>query len=1039
MKKINPIHVSSHLWEMPELTQINREPMHTNLLPFPSAATACAFDGETSPWQISLNGDWKFELFHSPLELPVDFEAAAFNDCEWKTIPVPSNWTMQGLWDRPHYTNQAMPFDAPVPLTPAENATGIYRTTFELPSDWAERRVVIHLGGVESYLELYLNGQFIGMSKDSRLPAEFELTAALQPGTNTLSAKVIRYSDGSWLEDQDHWWMAGMYRDVYLYSTEPAYIEDTHADPDLDLKSGDGQLTVSTKLNFPRYPERWGNQGPRGDYTIDVTVMDDDETLFEASDVISWSFRRQHYLSEIDVRIPAVQPWSAESPKLYTVCVTLSDCDGRELESRAWRTGFRHVEIIGNELLFNGKAVLIKGVNRHDHDDTLGKYITRETMMKDILTLKRFNFNAVRSAHYPNDTLWYDLCDEYGLYVLDEANLESHAKYNTMPHDPRFETAFIERNTRMVQRDRNHPSIFGWSTGNETGHGMNFVKTIEAIRALDSTRTVHHEGELHPHWMQEDHDYAPSQFVDNDVVNIMYPSLEQIQEWRDSGDTRPYIPCEYSHAMGNSNGGLKEYWDLFKSVNGMQGGFIWDWVDQGILQTDENGVNYWAYGGDFDDQPNDFDFCINGMTWPDRTPKPAMYEFKKLVQPIAIEAVDADAGKFRIRNEQYFTDMSWLAGSWELQVDGQTVESGSLPEFNAAPNEAADITLSFTAPKRTAAQECHLLFHITAAIQTAWCDAGHEISWEQFPLELPVETKIQAKSVCPVTVSETDDTATVTCGTLTVELNKTQAEITAILRDGHLMITSAPELNLWRACTDNDGIRSWSGQDAKPMGLWMNAGFDQLKIKTARATAQLTGDSAEITIERVHCGTDESLEIAHAQTIRIQSDGTLQFDNRISADEKLPTLPRIGVKLQTAAGFDALEWFGRGPHENYIDRNAGCPVGRYQSTVRDQLTPYILPQECGNHTETRWLSLSNEANEIRIGSATPFEFSALHYTAADLFGSFHTNELKPRAATCISLDLKQRGIGSGSCGPQTLEAYCIAPGTYKFSFTLRVN
>ncbi len=1035
MKKINPINVSANMWEMPELTGMNREAMHTMLLPFPSAEKALTRDRANTPWFKSLNGEWKFDLLRKPSDAPADFAEVDFADAAWMNIPVPSNWTMLGLWDKPHYTNQKMPFTNPCPTVPEENATGLYRTTFELPADWDGRRVVLHFGGVESYFEVFVNGQFIGMAKDTRLPSEFEITAALSEGVNTLAVKVLRYSDGSWLEDQDQWWNAGIYRDVYVYTTETAFIENTYGDPALDLETGVGALDVYTKLNFPRYPERWGNEGPRSDYSVKVTLLDKGEVVFEDTQVVSWSFRMHHYTAISEVRVADAKPWSAESPYLYDVVVTLSDCEGREMESRAWRTGFRHVEIVGNELLFNGKVVMIKGVNRHDHDDVLGKYITREMMIKDILTMKQFNFNAVRSAHYPNDMMWYDLCDEYGLYVLDEANLESHDAYNTMPHDPRFERSFIERGERMIKRDRNHPSIFGWSTGNETGDGMNFAKMVDVMREMDPSRILHHEGELREHWMQEGTTYAKTRKSYNDVVNIMYPSKEQMQEWIDSGDTRPYIPCEYSHAMGNSNGGLKDYWDLWYATPGMQGGFIWDWVDQGIRQTDENGVDYWAYGGDFGDEPNDFDFCCNGMTWPDRTPKPAMYEFKRLVQPFSFDAIDLAEGKFIFSNEQYFTNCDWLKATWEVAVDGVVVATGEIADLKADAEEAVEITIPYELPTLKAGQEAHLNLRVFAAEKTAWCDAGHEIGWEQFALSCPtVAAEVAEKATNSVAI----DGNAVICGDLKVVVNKETATIVEISKAGEVVLTRGPELNVWRACTDNDGIRGWSGQDWKPMGEWMNAGFNNLTVKSAEANLAMNGEVAEITLKKVFVGTDESKEISIAQKCTIDATGAITFDNAVSYDKTLPSLPRVGVEMITVEGFENLEWFGCGPQENYIDRNFGTAVGRYTSTVTEQLTPYILPQECGNKTETRWMTLSNGSKVLKASADQNFEFSTLHFTGADLFGCFHTNEMKPRKETVITIDHKQRGIGTGSCGPQTFEEYQVPAGDYAFRFRIEL-
>lgn len=1033
--------VSGKLWETPEITSINRLEAHSCLIPFSDREQARTLDRGRSDRFRLLNGQWKFKPFHRPEHVDDEYLCREFDDSDWAEIAVPSNWTLQGFWDRPVYTNVQMPFPNRPPLVPEENPTGVYRTVFELPESWHGRRVIIHLAGVESYYELYLNGMWIGMAKDSRLPSEFDLTEALTAGMNSLAVKVIRWSDSSYVEDQDHWWMAGIYRDVYLYVTERAFIEDIFANGDFDLDTGDGMLEVAAKINFTRPPGgEPGHSGPDQDYTVELELFDSaGECLVTERELINRSFRVDGYQGSVSCRVPDVAPWSAEAPNLYTLVISMLDSEGAVIDVRGVRVGFRNIQIENQELLINGKCVLIKGVNRHDHDDTFGKTVSRETMIRDIRLLKQFNFNAVRTSHYPNDVLWYDLCDQFGIYVLDEANIEAHANYATLCRDPRWSNQIFERGLRMVKRDRNHPCIFGWSMGNETGHGENHVRLAEAIRACDSSRILHHEGEVKEHWTQGGNRFENSQYKYNDLVDPMYPHVDTIVQWaRNNDDRRPFICCEYSHAMGNSNGNLREYWEAFEKYHGLQGGFIWDWVDQGLLKVDEKGREYWAYGGDFGEDIHDFDFCINGLIWPDRTPHPAMYEFKKLTQPVAVEVIDYQECRFLVTNKQYFTGMEWLDVSWEVLVEGIPIQSGQLSRLVIPPGSSEEVVLEYALP-RLQSGECHLNFYFIAAEATPWCDKGHEVGWEQF--SLPVTSSSSPAPTGPeaeVILKEDFPRVVVTAGDLIVEADADSAAITSIALGGEQLISRGPELCIWRAATDNDGIRGWSGQSGKPMGQWLAEGLNEKQSKAGSLSVERDGADAVITIENSFTGRGSSKLFRHRHEYRITPRGRIEVTNCVSADTDLPSLPRIGVAMETPAGFEQVEWFGRGPHENYIDRNAGAPVGRYTGTVDEQFVPYILPQENGSKSEARWFSVTNGSVGVTFRAEGVFEFSVRHFRDNDLFACYHTNELEDvrRAETVIHIDHRQRGLGTGSCGPQTLSKYCVEPGDYTFGYSI---
>lgn len=1063
---MTPQTVSRNFHELPELTQINRLPAHSCLIPHPTPASAArsaglnAVNGSRveSSRLLSLDGEWDFHLFPSPESASQALTAlkaapAAVSAPEspppfTRTIPVPSNWTLQNTGDGPIYTNVQMPFPNTPPIVPAENPAALYRTAFTLPETWAGRRVVIHFGGVESLLELYLNGQFIGLSKDSRLPAEFDITNHIIPGENQLIAKVTRFCDGSCLEDQDHWWMAGIYRSVYLYCTEHAYIEDIFAVADWDTETHSGILNLTAKINFHpdigphdnRDPKSF--QGPLNDYTLETALSDFSSDLLTASSNISSSYRRSGYTLEWSRCLPGIRPWSAENPALYRLTLSLRDSGGTLRDVRTLRVGFRNIRIEDRRLLLNGRPVMIKGVNRHEHDDTRGKTLSRETMLADIQLLKQFNFNAVRTAHYPNDIAWYELCDEYGIYVVDEANIEAHDNYALICRDPRWRNAFLERTMNMVKRDKNHPCIFAWSLGNETGSGENHAAAAHAVRDYDPSRILHHEGEVKRFWTQSTNEYTGGTNRDNDLVNPMYPPIsEVIRHAVEARDPRPMILCEYSHAMGNSNGTLKEYWEAFWNYHGLQGGFIWDWVDQGIRKVDEKGRSYWAYGGDFGESIHDFDFCINGLVWPDRRPHPAMHEFKKLAQPVRIRPISLAEGRYEIINRQDFSNLARYQLTWSVECDGESRASGTieLPEVN--PGGSGQITLPLEHTRYDHRKDTFVTFRFSLQNETPWAQAGHEIAWEQFQLSAAAPSRLffsESSSKAAVTPApgNTGGETTLSRSPWTLTANSQTGAWGALRREGRDLFASPPRLNLWRAPTDNDEIRGWSGQEEKPAGLWRAAGFNRL---------ELTHESLEIVYDvlkrpgfvfhRRYQGADPEKPIVHEMKIRFADSGEVIFHNTFDFHPGLPELPRVGLIFTTVPGFENIEYFGRGPWENYIDR-AEAPVGLYSGTVDEHFVPYILPQAHGNRTGVRRLTLTGAGDEIRLSADEPFEFSVSHYSDEELGRRGHTNELRPIPGTIVTLDLRQRGLGTASCGPDTLEKYRIPPGRYEFTVLL---
>ncbi|MBW2316848.1 MAG: beta-galactosidase, partial [Deltaproteobacteria bacterium] len=647
---------------------MNRWPGRSGLTPFPDAKAARAGDATASPWRISLDGAWKFQLVARPEDVPGEFADPGFDDGAWGEIQVPGHWTTQG-YDRPHYTNVQMPFPEQPPRVPDANPTGLYRLRFDVPASWAGRRTVLHFGGAESVLYVWVNGVAVGLSKGSRLPAEFDLSEHVSAGENTLAVAVVRWSDATFIEDQDHWFMAGLHRGVCLLSHGRTFLRDVAADASLDDAYENGVLGVRVEVGCDgRMPPGWKARiqllDPRGKAVWKRAVERDVA-------VPGNPYLHRGTWAEFIEPVARPKKWTAETPHLYRLVVELLDAEGKVAEAVSQRVGFRRVEVRDRALRVNGVPILIRGVNRHEHDDVRGKAVTRESMLADIRLMKQFNFNAVRTAHYPNDPEWYALCDEHGLYVVDEADIESHGFLASLCHDPRYTQAFLDRGMRMVMRDKNHPSIVLWSLGNESGHGANHGAMAGWIRQYDPSRPLHYEGALQ--WNL--YGTPPT----TDVVCPMYPPIDEIVAFAKSDKSdRPLIMCEYSHAMGNSNGSLSDYWDAIEAHDALQGGFIWDWVDQGLAAVDESGREYWAYGGDFGDVPNDVNFCINGMIWPDRTPHPAMWEAKVLQQPVGVALRSAKAGRVRITNKRGFTDLSGLRGAWAMSVDGRVVKKGRL-------------------------------------------------------------------------------------------------------------------------------------------------------------------------------------------------------------------------------------------------------------------------------------------------------------------------------------------------------------------------
>jgi len=998
-------------WVAPEITSANRLPMHS--VPHLD--------------RIVLDGRWRFQLLHTPDEEPA---------ARWSEVDVPGCWTMsgsvdplRGFFDLPHYTNVQMPFPGEPPVPPEENPTGIYERDFHLPAEWlAGSRAVLHVGAAESVLIATVNGREIGISKDSHLAAEFDVTSVVRPGTNAISLRVVKWSDATYIEDQDQWWHGGITRSVYLYATPRVHFADVRVLAGLtdDLRTGTFELTADVDFDGLEAEPGWSIEarlGEREPLTASVPATSkgpgprvsraDSEPQsrhrfdllaqlvsqgLTGADAAEWEALEPQLRPPVDGRarlateVPKVTPWSAENPHLYPLHVVLRSPSGEAVEEVDLAVGFRRVEIEGVHLLINGAAVLLRGVNRHDFDRHTGRVVAAESMRADLVAMKQFGFNAVRTSHYPNDPVFLDLADELGLYVIAEADIESHAFIDRICDDSRYLNAWLDRVSRMVRRDKNHASVIAWSLGNESGHGANHDAAAGWVRRYDPSRPLHYEGAIR--W-----DWSSDQRV-SDITCPMYPPISALVAHATSGRQRhPLIMCEYSHAMGNSNGTLAEYWDAIEATDGLQGGFMWEWWDHGLVQTLPDGTTRWAYGGDFGDRPNDGNFCLDGLVWPDRTPKPALWEHRQLAAPVRVSAGSDGAleGSIELSNRQFFTGLGWLRASWELAADGEVVGGGELELPDLAPRTSVALPLPGWSKPEPDGRELWLTVRFRTAAALAWAPGGFEVCWAQ----LPVAAAVPA----PPRGVPADGTGTLGDAGLLV----------------HELLAAPPRLSLWRAPTDNDRIVGLAAQ-------WREWGVESL-TRTLRSVRR-EGDA---TVVQADVRTASGIVVQHEQRFRTLAGGGVSVEEKVTVPEALADLARVGVVMEAVPGLEHTEWFGRGPIETYPDRHRGAPIARWRSTVSDEYVPYVRPQENGGHCDVRWLELSDgKGRGFRLTTDRPRQLSATHFRASDLAAAKHDVELTPRAETVIHLDVAHRGLGTASCGPDTLPEYLVGPGIYEW-------
>lgn len=1012
-------------WENPSVFAEGRLAPRATSYPYPTPAEALAGNGYGSAYVMPLNGKWKFHFSATPDSRPANFHSPNFDDSGWDDISVPSNWEMLG-YGTPIYTNITYPFPKNPPfIDHRDNPVGSYRHTFRLPDSWKGRRVILHFDGSTAGMYVWVNGQKAGYVQSTKNQAEFDITSLVCDGDNTIACEVYRWTDGSYLEDQDFWRLSGIDRDVYLYSTADERILDFFADAGLDGNYRDGVLKLNTILQ--------NHSDQSKDTRLDIRIYDAaDRQVASQSKQVRLNGNASETV-DITQKLHNVRKWSAETPYLYTLVLSLTDNKGNVIESTSSRIGFRKVEIKDSRLLVNGQPIEVHGVNLHEHHQTNGHVVDRETMLSDIRTMKRHNVNAVRMSHYPQSPLWYDLCDEYGLYVVDEANIEIHAMgaehqggFDKSVHPaylPQWKEAILDRQRTMVERDKNHPCVIVWSMGNECGNGENFYAAYDWIKSRDTSRPVQFE--------------QAGEAPDTDIVCPMYPSINSMKDYASRTDvTRPYIMCEYAHAMGNSSGNFQEYFDIIRSSAHMQGGFIWDWVDQGLLTKDENGEAYWAYGGDFGayNYPHDENFCINGLVQPDRTPHPGLMEVKKVYQDIRFVAINPQRGEFEVQNHFIATDLSDYDFSWELLRNGEKMAEGTF-DLNLPAGQKKAVKAPLPSVDMTDGNDYHLSVYAYTRKGDEIIPAAHEVAREQFTLATGSMTVQEPATTVPATFNQDGYTWSFDCqGNVTIKVNTRNGEVYAYAVNGRNLLNGSITPSFWRAPTDND----WGNNAHRRLNAWRYAGHN-------RKLTALTHDTDNERHIITATYTLPEVNATYVLSYTIHPDGHLGVESTLQADgDHMPELMRFGLRLSLDRSKDNFRWYGRGPWENYSDRNTASFMGIWEGKVDDQFYPYIRPQETGNKTDVRWATLTDDTGfGIKVSGRQPLNVSALDVTPDDLDpgmkkSQMHNSDVRhSRHNVYLNVDLAQRGLGGdNSWGRGPHKEYLLNDKSYNYSFTI---
>ncbi|QEC70124.1 DUF4981 domain-containing protein [Panacibacter ginsenosidivorans] len=1027
------------LFENPAIQEINRMPMRANYFPYENAELAKDFDTAHSARYFSLNGMWRFHWVKKPQLLSKDFYTVNFDDKSWVDFPVPANWEFKG-YGTPIYTNIPYEFAPKNPNPPDipddhDQPTAGYRKTFSLPVAWKGMKVYLHLGAVKSAFRLYVNGKEVGLGKDSKLESEFDITDYVNEGNNLIAMEVRRWTDASFLECQDFWRLSGITRDCYVYARPQVHMYDFFAKPSLINNYKDGNLDIEVQA--------WNESAAQhGNYKIQVQLFDDKGNKIIDTVQTTYGLRRSNgsktELHFHNTFMDAKQ-WSAEIPNLYRLQLTLLTDKDETVEVISKKIGFRNIEIKNAQLLVNGKPVYIKGVNRHETDPYTNQVVSHERMLQDITEMKKMNINAVRDCHYPDDAYWYDLCNEYGLYMIDEANIESHGMgYNidrTLANNPVWELAHLTRMKRMVLRDKNNPCIIMWSMGNEAGNGNNFYEGYHLIRGMDPSRPIHYErAELD--W-------------NSDVFCPMYPDPAYLAKYASSNPTKPLIMCEYAHAMGNTDGNFKDYWDIIESYPSLQGGFIWDWVDQGMY-LEKNGKKVWGYGGDWGPEgtPSDNNFMCNGLVAPDRVWNPQSYEVRRVYQNIKFRLIDAKEGKLEIKNGYFFKDLSNYKLKFELYANGLLQQGGEYDDFSTKPGskELVDIgnkfiPLSNSVPlislnKLDPSKEYYLRVSMELINDEGLLKAGTVLAWDEFKLNDRVRFGYK-NSKEKINISrDNQNTLELKNKNFNLVFDKATGNITTYKAGGKNIFTSGPLPNFWRAPNDND----YGAGFQKKLVEWKDAGTNG-KLVSITSTPQNADGWLTVTVQRSLLNGDAN----YTQTFMIDGNGAIQVNNQFKATGgNHNMLFRFGNHMQLPTDFINISWYGRGPMESYQDKKTAAMVGSYSGAIKDQYYPYIRPQESGNKTDVRWARITRKDGSGIIIAATDtlLSVNALPYNADQLWTGAekkqaHSGELEPDKNIHLDVDLQQMGVGGiNSWGSWPLEQYRLPYKDYSYSYLI---
>ena len=945
-------------WKNPEINAVNRAPMHTNYFAYSSSEEAAKADKENSSNFLTLNGIWNFNWVKDADARPTDFYRTDYNDKGWGQMKVPGVWEMNGYGD-PIYVNVGYAwrnqYKNNPPFVPIENNhVGSYRKEIIIPAEWSGKEIFAHFGSVTSNMYLWVNGKYVGYSEDSKLEAEFNLTNYLKPGKNLIAFQVFRWCDGTYLEDQDFFRYSGVGRDCYLYSRNKKYIQDIRVTPDLDANYTNGTLDIALNLN--------------GSGTVELNLADPTGKNVATAQVSG------NGKKSVGMNVDNPAKWTAETPNLYTLTATLKSGNNTTLEVIPVKIGFRKIELKGGQILVNGQPVLFKGADRHEIDPDGGYVVSRERMLQDILRMKQLNINAVRTCHYPDDNLWYDLCDQYGIYVVAEANVESHGMgygKETLAKNPSYKKAHLERNQRNVQRGYNHPSIIFWSLGNEAGYGPNFEQCYTWIKNEDKTRAVQYE------------QAGTNQFTD--IFCPMYYDYDACKKYCEGNIDKPLIQCEYAHAMGNSQGGFKEYWDLIRKYPKYQGGFIWDFVDQANHWKNKDGVDIYGYGGDFNKyDASDNNFNNNGLISPDRRPNPHAHEVGYFYQSIWTTPADLAKGEIKVYNENFFRDLSAYYMEWQLLADGEVMQAGVIQDLNVAPQQTATLKLNLNTENICPCKE--LLLNVAYKLKSAetLMPAGSTVAYDQLTIrpykaQTPELKNRKTSNIAvhvPVIKDNDHNYLIVEGENFIIEFNKHNGYLSRYEADGIQLLNQGAQLtpNFWRAPTDNDYGAGLQHRYA----VWKNPGLKLTSLKQ-----NIENEQAVIQAEYDMKAVKGKLFLTYV----INNEGAIKVTQKMEAgkEEKVSDMFRFGMQMQMPENFNEVEYYGRGPIENYADRNHSTMLGKYRQTVAEQFYPYIRPQETGTKTDLRWWRVLNvSGNGLQFVGDTPFSASALNYSIESL-------------------------------------------------------